>query len=145
MTAEEDKRKAEAKIAADKAAEAERLAREAEHAEQEALKNAAVGEIGVNVAEVTQQADAAFQTFERASRCAAVAAKDSKVKVGGGLGKAASLSTVETLHVDDWSKANFAIGMTDGIREAILTGARAYRTANGNLPDGITATTERVL
>lgn len=145
LAAEEAKRQAEAAEALRKAQEAERLAREAEEREREAIANAAVGELGVDMVTVTHEADAAFDIFERASRFATVAVRDTKVKLAGGFGKAASLRTVETLILDNPVKALMDIGVTDKIRDAILSGAREYRTANGKLPDGVTSQTERVL
>jgi hypothetical protein len=125
--------------------EAERQAREAEAREREALDNASAGEIGVDVAAVTKEADTAFETYERQSRFADRAERDTKVKLGGGFAGAVSLRASETLQVDDALKAIVIIGITDRIREAILTEARAYRKANGRLPDGVSATTERKL
>jgi hypothetical protein len=125
--------------------EAEQQAREAEERERQALHGASLGEIDVDVAAVTKEADAAFEAFERQSRFADRAEKDTKVKIGGGFASAVSLRTAETLQVDDALKAIVVIGATDRIREAILTEARAYRKANGRLPDGVSATTERKL
>lgn len=142
---EEQKRLAAAAEARRIQEEAEHQAREAEEREREALSNASAGEIGVDVAAVTQEADAAFETFERQSRFADRAERDTKVKIGGGFAGAVSLRTAEILQVDDALKAIVVMGTTDRIREAILTEARAYRKANGRLPDGISATTERKL
>lgn len=125
--------------------EAERQAREAEERERQALHGASLGEIDVDVVAVTKEADAAFEAFERQSRFADRAEKDTKVKIGGGFASAVSLRTTEVLQVDDALKAIVIIGTTERIREAILTEARAYRKANGRLPDGISATTERKL
>jgi hypothetical protein len=94
---------------------------------------------------VTKEADEAFSTFERQSRFADRAERDTKVKIGGGFGASVGLRNSETLQVDDALKAIVIIGITDRIREAILTEARAYRKANGRLPDGISAQTERKL
>lgn len=145
LRAEEQKRLAAAAAARRIQEEAERQAREAEAREREALDNAAAGEVGVDVAAVTQEADAAFSTFERQSRFADRAERDTKVKIGGGFASAVSLRTAETLQVDDALKAIVVMGTTDRIREAILTEARAYRKANGRLPDGVSASTERKL
>lgn len=142
---EEQKRLAAAAEARRLQEEAERQAREAEEREREALHGASLGEIDVDVATVTKQADEAFSTFERQSRFADRAERDTKVKIGGGFAGAVSLRTAETLQVDDALKAIVVIGATDRIREAILTEARAYRKANGRLPDGVSATTERKL
>lgn len=145
LKAEEDKRAAAAEAARLVQEAAEKAARDAEVKEQEALTNAAAGELGVDVAAVTEQADAAFATFETASRFAARAQKDTKVKIGGGFANAASLRTVETLHLDSYNLALKAIGPHDKIKEAILSAAREYRTEHGHLPEGVRATTERVL
>ena len=142
---EEQKRLAAAAEARRIQEEAERQAREAEAREREALESASVGEVGIDVAAVAKEADAAFETFERQSRFADRAEKDTKVKLGGGFASAVSLRTAETLQVDDALKAIVVIGTTERIREAILTEARAYRKANGRLPDGVSATTERKL
>lgn len=145
MVAEENRRAKEAELARQAQEEAERIAREAEKAELEALQNAAAGELDINIAQVTQAADEAFSEFERTSRFAARAEKDTKVKLGGGFQKAVSLRTVETLHLESYSKALKAIGPNEKIAEAILSAAREYRKVHGHLPDGVTATEERKL
>jgi hypothetical protein len=142
---EENKRFAAAAEARRIQEEAERQAREAEERERQALHGASLGEVDVDVATVTKEADAAFEAFERQSRFADRADKDTKVKIGGGFASAVSLRNAETLQVDDALKAVVVIGVTDRIREAILIEARAYRKANGRLPDGVSATTERKL
>lgn len=144
LVAEELRREREAEIARQAQQEAERIAREAEELERETLKNAAAGEV-VNIAEVTQAANEAFSNFEQSSRFAARAEKDTKVKIGGGFQKAASLRTVETLHLDSYALALKAIGPQDKIRDAILSAARDYRNQHGKLPEGVRATTERKL
>jgi len=145
LVAEEERRQKEAAEAAARLAEAERLAREAEAKEQEAIENAKAGELDVDVAAVTAEADDAFADYQRESRFAARAERDTKVKLGGGFGKATSLRTVETLHLDNYGKALKAIGPQPKIEEAILSCAREYRKTHGRLPDGVSATTERVL
>lgn len=140
---EEQKRLAEAQRLAALAAEAERIAREAEEREREAKDNAAQGEVGVDVVAATTEADQAYSRFKRADHAAAIAAKDSTVRIGTGWGRAASLRTKETLVLNDPVKAIFAIGVTDGIREAILTAARAYRKEHGSLPEGVEAQIDR--
>jgi hypothetical protein len=142
---EEQKRLAAAAEARRIQEEAERQAREAEERERQALHGASLGEVDVDVAAVTKEADAAFETFERQSRFADRAERDTKVKIGGGFAGAVSLRSAEVLQVDDALKAIVVMGTTERIREAILTEARAYRKANGRLPDGISATTERKL
>ncbi|RZN19493.1 hypothetical protein [Bradyrhizobium sp. Leo121] len=144
MLREEQRRQREAEEARRAQEEAERIAREAEAREQEALANAKAGEV-VDVAEVTQQADAAFEEFERQSRFAARAERDTRVKIGGGFAKAAGLRDVETLHLDSYNLALKAIGPNDKIRDAILSAARDYRKLHGDLPPGVSATYERKL
>lgn len=139
---EKAKREKAAAEAAAKAAEAERLAREAEAKELEAKENAAVGDCEANVGAAIKQADDAFDIFKRESRFAARAEKDTKVRIGGGFDKAVGLRTVKTLVLDDAAKALAAIGVTDGIRDAILTAARAHRKLTGDLPEGVHEETE---
>lgn len=141
---EEIRRLREAEIARQAQLEAERIAREAEAREAETIANAKAGEV-VDVAEVTKEADAAFAEFERQSRFAARAEKETKVKLGGGFGRTASLREVEMLHLESYSKAIQAIGPHEKIAEAVLSCAREYRKMHGHLPEGVTATTERKL
>lgn len=144
MIKEEQRREREAEIARVAQEEAERIAREAEAKEAETLANAKAGEV-VDVAEVTQQADQAFSEFERASRFADRAERDTRVKIGGGFDRSASLRNVETLHLDSYGLALKAIGPNDKVRDAILSAARDYRKLHGALPPGVSATTERKL
>lgn len=141
---EEEKRRLAAEEAQRAQEAAEQAAREAEAKEAEAIENAKLGEI-VNVAAVTQEADQAFAEYERQSRFAARAEKDTKVKLGGGFGRTAALRDAETLHLESYNRAIRAIGPNDRIREAVLSAAREYRKVHGHLPDGVTATTERKL
>lgn len=144
LAREEEKRRLAAEKARLAQEEAERIAREAEAKEAEALENAKAGEV-IDVAQVTQEADAAFSEFERQSRFAARAERDTKVKIGGGFDKSASLRSVETLHLDSYGMALKAIGPNDKIRDAILSAARDYRKLHGELPAGVSATFERKL
>ena len=145
IKAEEAKRAAEAEAARKAAEAAEAAAREAERLEQEALQNAAVGEVGVDVAEAIGAADEKFAEFQRASRFAAIAEKDTKVRVGGGFGKVASLRTKDVWTLDDPMAALSFLGCTEAIREAILTAARQHHRLTGGVPDGCTLTKEKVL
>jgi len=142
---EEQKRRQAAEAARRAAEEAERKAREAEARERETAAEAAQGVCDTDFAGATEQADAAFAEFQRASRFAARAERDTKVRIAGGFGKAISLRNEETLTVTDWRAAIQEIGMTDRIAEAIITEARAFRKSMGELPAGITATHERSL
>jgi hypothetical protein len=139
---EERKRAEEAERARLAAEEAERIAREAEAREREVKENAAVGE-AVNVTAAIVEADQAFSDFQKADREAARAAREVPVRLGDGFGRTVSMRTKETLQVDDWQAAINVLGLTEHIREAILTSARAYRKLKGELPAGVTSQTER--
>ena len=143
--AEEAKREAVAEAARAAAAAAERLAREAEEREREAAAEAASGVLDVDIAAATVTADQAFADFQAADRTLARAERDTKVRITGGYRNAVSLKTHEVLSVSDWQAAIAEIGLTDAIRDAVLTGARAYRKTFGELPDGISATQERAV
>lgn len=143
--AEEDRRTAEADEKLRLAAEAEHAAHEAEQAETEAKSDASSGVIGVDIANTTANADAAFTLYKKAKREANLAVRNKKVKIGGGFGRALSRRTTETLAVDSWEIAIGFMGMTDGIRDAILTSARAYRQEFKELPPGISAKQDRSL
>lgn len=145
MKAEEARREAEAERLRLAAIEAERLAREAEAKEREAIENAKAGELGVDVTQVVVEANSRFADFKKADRTAARAEKATNVKVGGGWGNAASLRTKETLILESYGKAIKAIGPHEGIRDAILSAAREYRKEKGCLPEGVVSETERKL
>lgn len=145
VRAEEARRQREADAKRRAAEEAERLAREAERAEAEARENASVGEIGADIGAAISEADAKFAEYEKAQREAARAERDAHVRVGGGFGRVASLRTKETLVLDDALKAIKAIGVTEKIKDAIISSARDYRKLKGELPKGISAVEERVI
>lgn len=144
LQAEEDRRIAIAEAAQRERDEAERLAREAEAREREAIDNAAKGELGVDVTQVVVEADSRFADFKKADREAARAERDSHVKLGG-FGRAASLRNKETLVLVSYAKAIKAIGPNDKVREAILSAARDYRKEKGNLPEGVEAEFARAI
>lgn len=140
---EEAKRIAEAKRLAAERAEAERLAREAEAREKEAIEGAAVGEV-TDVGGFIVEADAAFNQFQKADRAVAIAERDVPVRISSMMGgRALSMRTTEILLLDDPIKAIRAIGITEKIRDAILSSARDYRKLKGELPKGVSATHER--
>lgn len=141
--AEEEKRGAEAEAARLRAAEAERIAREAEKVEREAKGDADMGIVGIDVAKAIAQADFAFDTFLRADRAASRAENSISVRLNGGFGRAVSMRKSEELTLDDATAAIAVLGVTDKIRDAILSSARAYRRLNGNLPAGVSAQVER--
>src|SRR6266436_1754742 len=130
----------EARKAAEAAAQ---TALEAERRAQEAQDDAAQGVCDVDLGQVTQEAEQACSDLGRASRELARAERDTKVRIGGGFGKVATLRDKEILAVTDWQAAIKEIGLTDRIAEAVLTEARAFRTSMGELPSGISATYER--
>jgi hypothetical protein len=134
---------AEANRLAAERAEAERIAREAEVAEQNAIAMADVGEL-TDAGGAIAEADARFRNFERAYRAAAVAAKNVPVRIGSAMGgRALSMRTVEVLVIDDACAAIKAIGLTDKVQDAILSSAREFRKAYGELPMGISSTHQR--
>lgn len=143
LKAEEDERIRVAMEARRRAQEAEERAREAERIEREKLENAALGEVGIDIAEVTEEADEAFEEYAKAEREAIRAQEATRVKVGGGLGRAIGIRETEVLEVIDASAAITDMGLADGIKVAILTAARSYRRLHNRLPNGIEATIKR--
>ena len=121
------------------AEEAERIAREAEAREKEAIENAKAGELGVDVTQVVVEADSRFKEFQKADRAAQLAERETNVRIAGGWMKSASLRTKETLVLVSYGKAICAIGPNEKIREAILSAARDYRKEKGQLPDGVSS------
>lgn len=136
---EEARREREAAEARRIAAEAERLAREAEAREREAIENAAAGDLDADRIGATLEADAAFSRFEQARRAAARADRDTNVRVGGGLGRAASLRTGEELVLTDAAAAVTAMAGDIDLEDAIRTAARRFRKEWGELPPGISS------
>jgi hypothetical protein len=130
----------EARRAAEAAAQA---ALEAERRAQEAHEEAAEGVCDIDVGQVTQEAQQAIHDLGRASRELARADRDTKVRIGGGLGKVSTLRTVEVLIITDIHAAIEDVGVTEAIRDAVLSAARAYRKENGELPSGIARETAR--
>lgn len=143
LAIEEAKRKAIAQAAREAAQDAERRAREAEQVEQERLGSADSGELGIDVAAHVVEADRAFADYEKAERQAAIAEKESHVKVTGGFSRALSLKSVETPLVEDAYKAIKAMGVTPYISEAIIKSARLYKKQHGAYPPGIGVKIER--
>jgi len=147
MVAEEEKRKAIAEEARKKAAELERIAREAEEAEHAAILAAKEGEF-TDAGAAMAKADIAFDQFKDAKAEAKVATREEDVRLRSRFSnRATTLRTVETLHVDDPVAALNAMWPDDGLRDAFLTAARAWRKAHGGetLPAGIRRTTEQKL
>lgn len=145
IRAEEQKRIEAAREAARIAAEAERRAREAIAAEEAALESANTGELGVDTKTAVVAADSAIRDAEKAGRQAERAERETRVKVGGGFGRATALRNIEILVVSDPKAALECLGCTEEIKEAIIKAARAYRRIFGDLPDGVESQTERKL
>lgn len=135
----EEKRKREeaAREAARIAEEAERKAREAERVEQDAIGSASSGELGIDIAAHVAEANNAFREYEKAIHQAAIAEKETHVKISGGFSRAIGLKKKESLRVIDPYKAIRTVGLTEDIKEAIIKSARAYRKLNGELPPGV--------
>ena len=127
------------------AEEAAKRAAEVIETERRAREEADSGVLDANVVDAVADTEVAVKMAEKAERIAARAERDTKVKVGGGFRRALSQRNIETLVVEDASAALQALGVTDHIREAILTSARKYREVIGELPDGVSATYERTL
>jgi hypothetical protein len=142
---EEEKRQRIAEEARRKAEAAELAAREAERVEQERIANISSGELGVDVAAAIEDADKAFNDYKRAERQAALAERETKVKIAGGFGRAISNRNKETLIVKDAVKAVTAMADNEGIHEAIIKAARSYRSLRNQLPPGVISETERKL
>jgi len=138
----EEKRKREeaAREAARIALEAESRAREAERIERESIESANSGELGIDIAAHTVEADDAFRAYEKAAHQAAIAERDTKVKIGGGFSRAVSLKNKERLILVNALLALQEMGVSPKVEESILTAARAYRKATGDLPEGVEAT-----
>ena len=125
------------------AEEAERIARQAEEAEREAIDDADQG-VESDVGGAIEQADQAFSDFRRIDKAAAIAARNVPLRFGSVTGgRSRGMRTTEVLVIDDVAKALRIMGMTDKIRDAILSSARDYRREFDELPAGITATFER--
>jgi hypothetical protein len=147
LRVQEQERKVDAEYAQAWAENAEYDARVSERIEQDAMECAQAGELGMDIAAVTLAADQAFANYQKAERQAALAEKETRVKIGGGFRRALGLRSVETLCIVNWREAMedlAGIGALNAeINAGILKGARLYRKLKGKLPAGIEATIER--
>lgn len=133
-----EKIRLEAKAAQERASEAIRNAQEAE-------QNASFGET-VDVVGAKQAAVAAFNDARRAERAFLRAERDGHVKLSPGLGgRAMGLRSHEELAVTDPAAVIAAVGLTEGIAEALITAARHYRKERGQLPPGIASNRTRTV
>lgn len=142
--AEEEKRIQEAEDSRKKAEQALAAAEAARLAQETAAIDAAQGVI-VDVAESAAALNEAERIAQASMRAAARAEKATNVKITGGFRRALSRRDTEVLSITDVHAALDAVGLTDGIRDAILTAARGYRKKFNELPDGIEANMERGL
>ena len=143
IRAEEEKRIKVAQEAKRKAQEAEAKAREAERLERDKIENAKLGELGVDIAAAVKDADTAFEEYEKAARAALRAEAETHVKIAGGFNRAITIREKEVLEVENAFEALNDMGLTENVRLAILTAARAFRKLKGTLPAGIRVTIER--
>lgn len=144
--AEEQRKAEEAERLRVEAEAAKKAAIEAEWAEEDAKAEADLGICDVDVGAHIEAADAAFKDFQVADRQAARAERAIPTRIASAYGgRALTMRNKETLILDDAAAALAAIGVTEKIREAILSGARDYRKLNGALPDGVRSEKERTL
>jgi hypothetical protein len=143
----EQERRAAAEAARRAAEEKARAAAEAAKALQEAQEAASMG-VCEDIAEAVERAQSSASVATKADWTANRAEHQTKVRIGGGLGKVSTLRTVETLVVASWREAledmaNDAGRVPMNVEDAILTSARSFRKALGELPAGIQATFTR--
>ena len=150
IKAEEDRRLATAREAERKAHEAEKAAREAEKLERDRMENLRLGEVGLDLASVIEDADAAFAEYEKAQREAIRLQEATRVKVAGGFTRAISIREKEVLTITDpvaFMQDIVSICATGTLPQALvaamLTAARTIRRTHNRLPKGITSTIER--
>jgi hypothetical protein len=143
ITAEEIRRAEIIKAAAERARQAEELARLAERRETEALVEADSGVLGVDIAAVSHDADIAFAEFQKAGRAHARAEADEHVKIGGGFRRSASFREHDVIMVTDVLAFIKETGMTHDIEEAMRKVARAFKKVHGRWPAGVEVHTER--
>ncbi len=135
------------RLAAERA-EAERIAREAEQREQDAIAMADVGEC-TDAGMAITEADAAFKTFAKAARAEAIAERNVPVKIASVMGhRGLSMRTVEVLFISNAHAAIDAMTIANGeipekLHDALLSCARDHRKAHGELPAGIGSKHER--
>ena len=152
MRAEEERREKAAAEARAKAAEAERIAREALEREEEARADAGVGDCDAPVAEAIAETDARIAEAARLKRDAARAERESPVRMSGGIGRAMGLREKRSLRIVSLGVLLRDLQMTEEVREEFLAGAlrllkkqiAAYRTLNGRLPEGVSESVERI-
>ena len=73
--------------------------------------------MGLDLAVVTEQADTAFEEYERAQRAAIRAQADTRVKIAGGFSRAITLKEKEILDVENVNEALIELGLTANIKQ----------------------------
>lgn len=139
---EEAKRIEAAREAARIAEDAQRRLDAARLLEQEALGASDSGELGVDLKAAVVATDSAGRDAAKAAREAARAERETHVKIGGGIGRSASLREKETYTVVDAVAALHDMGTDDDIDAAIIKKARSYYRLHKKAPEGVTRTTE---
>jgi hypothetical protein len=138
LHAEEIKRLRIAEEAARLAEQAEEAARQAERKEHEVIEAAAHGELGLDIIDATGRADKAFKDYQKADRQAALAERETKVRIGGGFTRAIGLRSRESIIINDPIAAIQDIGLRNEIiLDAIETASRAYKKLHGKYPEGV--------
>ncbi len=123
-----------------RAKEEERLAREAEETERGMVEDARLG-VETDVAAATKEANERFAAFEKAQREVARAQRETKIKVGGGFGRAMTFHKETELFVTNPEKAINILGWSEPVLEVIRKEAVKYQRKHGHLPDGVFAKT----
>lgn len=135
--AERERREQAALAAAQEAEAAAQRVKDAIAAAKEQADNAAHGEL-TDATESALAVKGAISDAARKARTAARADREaSNVKIVGGFKRAFTARPKETLLIVDPQAALAHIGLVNGIRDAMLTAARAYRSHFGELPEGI--------
>lgn len=120
----------------------------AEKAQREADEKARAAQEAVRAAQgqdfaTKEDAEALLRDARKAEAAATKASRD-KAHVAG-TGRSIGLRTEEVFTVTDAVAAVRDIGATEGIKAALITAAKQYRSEWGHLPAGVTSTNERRL
>jgi len=144
LTAEEARHRQDIAEAKRVAEAAEVAAREAERQELAVFEQAKAGELGLDVAAVTLEANAKFETWKKAKR-AEIREEREKVTLPKGLTRPKRMRDYETLVVTDVVAAVQVMKDSDRIIEAVRKSAPSYQKVYGHYPPGIEVKIERKL
>jgi hypothetical protein len=143
---EEQRRAAEAAEKRRLADEAIAKAQEAEATAIEAISDAESGVVGVDMASVGKEHRGAILEAAQRLREAERAERDLTFRVRTAPGeRAVSMRNKEVLTLTDPVACITAMGLTEDVREAILSDARKWRKLKGALPPGVVSTINRSL